>query len=411
MKKRFFVTLSLLVFLSGCTKKQEEVKEEPKEEEKVIQQVQTDEELFKQQEKELEAKRMEEFKTNFFTQKTIDLKNYEEVYSLTQEISNQIKSLLKNHEIGYVSSNDNSLIVSNTYSYQKLEKTYIRFFMQDINVDYNTGVGSFDLIIDKDFHRDLKIDTTDNYIALMYDIYKTFDKNIEKAEFDKLLEERIKRVSNGSYNSSIKADGIEIKVSKEDNMINVRLDMKKQINVEPLEVTTKEYETLADFKRFSQTIFKDGNNINKVLLKNADYRYTYLYEGFYEDNFYEELGFKFRQKDRFSMYKTTTSQTIKGEVLRIDAKSYDYLDELISKFNNTFNFYIEMYMSEKQFADSIQKLALKQNLLSNKVLRKRYDLEENFYMPIPGFMSLEINNDIVTFKLKRNVIAEKVTGR
>lgn len=409
MKKIYCLFLSLAcINLTGCTKKEDNVDNTNNNE--VEQVVQTDEEAFEKLKKEEEEERIRKFKEDFFKSKKINLKNYEEVYALTQEISKQIKEFLDINKISYDSSNDNSFIVSKNYAYDKFDKNYIEFFMSNIDVNYNGGLGRFDLIIDKEFHKDLKINTEDSYIAFMYEIYKEFN-NIEKEEFNRELNECINRVLNGSYNAVINGDGVIIKVSLDNTTLNIRLDMQKEIVVEPLELTTKEYSTIKEFENFGKNIFSGEKNINKVLLKNSNYRYTYLYEGFFDERFSEDIGFKYRQINKFKNYPLTTNKTVTGKVLNIDDKSYEYIDALIDKFNNDFGFYIKLYMNEKQFADEIQKLSMKQAVFSNDRLRRRYDLNIEGTLPIPGFQSLTLSNDIVSFRLKRDVKAEGIKGR
>lgn len=409
MKKFYCLFLSLAcINLTGCTKKEDNLKNDK--EENIEQVIQTDEEAFEKLKKEEEEEKIRKFRESFLKSKKVTLKNYEEVYSLTQQISKEIKELLDINKISYDYSNDNSFIVSKNYAYNKFDKNYIEFFISNIDINYNSGVGRFDLIIDKEFHKDLKINTEDNYIAFMYEIYKEFN-NIEREEFNKELNDCIKRVLNGSYNAVLNGEGVSIKVSLDDSILNVRLDLKKEINVEPLDLTTKEYSTIKEFEKFGETIFTGGKNINKVLLKNSNYRYTYLYEGFYDDRFSEDIGFKFRQINKFKNYPLTTNKTVTGKVLNIDSKSYEYIDSLIDKFNNDFGFYIKLYMNEKQFADEIQKISMKQAVFSNNILRRRYDLNIEATLPIPGFQSLSVKNDIVDFRVKRDVTAEGIKGR
>lgn len=416
----FLVSFSVSYYTLDKTndkdKKQEEIKikNEQTEKEKAIEEekaLEAEKKLYEKLKKEEELKKRHDFKVNFINSKVIELSEYKEVYELSKNIGIEIEELLEKHQVDYISSNNKSFIFSKDISYKKFDKDYFNFFMYNIDVNYIGGRGKFDLIIDKEFHKDLKADIKENYIALMYDIYKEFNPLVKEEDFINQLDEAITKCRNGAYNAIITGENSSIVVSKKDTVIDICMKVQKEIKIEPLTLTIKEYDTIKEFEEKNENLFNNNKNQNKALLKNLNYRYTYLYESFMKNKFSEDIGFKFRQINKYKDYGTTTSSTLNGKVVKIDNSTYEYLDELIEKFKLDFGFYIGMYMDKNQFADEIQKIALRENVFENDEVNDRFDLNLEPTLPIPGFLELTIEDDIITFKMKRDVIAEGITTR
>lgn len=349
------------------------------------------------------------FREDFINKDTLNLENYDTVYSITNQISSSIKSLLQEKEISYLSSDNNSLVFSKTNSYEKFNNEYFEFFIFNVDVNYKGGKGNLDLIINKEFHRDSTINLSDKYISLMYEIYKEFNTSSTEEKFESELQTAIDQCLNGAYGAYINGKGINIKVSLSGATLAIDFSMNKGIDVEQLGMTVKNYNTLNEFENMGVNLFENNNNQNKTLNNNENYRYTYMYQNNLSGKFTEQIGFKFRSVDRFTDYGNKQFESLNGKVLKIDNDTYPYIEELIERFNIDLGFYINIYLDKKQFADEIQKFAMKERLFNNNDINKKIKLNGESSMPIPGVYDLSISNDIVTFILERDVTAEGIT--
>ncbi len=406
--KKFLCMLVFSCFLVGCedNTKQEQVEKTDKLTKE--EQLKLEQEI--KQEEELEKK--EDFLRDFFSSKSIYLESYEDVLGFNDKVKRSIEDLLVINKIEYVSSKDNSFICSKKNGYSKFENDYYEMFFSNIDVNYNDGMGSFDIFIEKQFHKDTKLEF-DSYISLIYSIYKEFNPYVTQEEFLEILNEAINRVINGGYNIPIesKSNLVRVNVSLEDSTISIRLLFRKPIETKKLETTLKEYNSIEAFKKVNTEINPDKYVDKKIRDKNENYLYTLFYSQDLNSNFSENIGFKFTRKKDIEEFKKEKYSMINTNIVDFNEESSYYLDDLIEKFNNKFSFYIPTYISGKQILDEVQSIDMKEKILNQDFIKEKYDRIISPTIPIPGIYELKIDENSFTINIKRDVLAEGIKSK